>query len=229
VGLFKRIQDVAEGKINKLLERLENPDEMLDLSYEQMLDQLQLVKSSLVDVLTEEKRLEAQLAKTASDIEKCTEDAKAALQLNREDLASRAIEQKQLLLAQKESQEQAYNNIHSQVERLRKTETDLAGRIRDFKTQKEVAKAQYDAAQAQAKATSAASNLSGNLVNTDSSLARAKDRIEQMQAKAAALNEVADDQDQQDIGKQLDEARRQASVQAELQRLKQEMTGRNDQ
>ncbi|HUW64505.1 MAG TPA: PspA/IM30 family protein [Spirochaetia bacterium] len=224
MGLFKRIQDVAEGKINKLLERLENPDEMLDLSYEQMLDQLQLVKSSLVDVLTEEKRLEAQLTRTGSDIDKYTEDAKAALQLNREDLASHAIEQKQVLLAQKESQAQAYNNIHTQVEKLRKAENDLAGRIRDFKTQKEVAKAQYAAAQAQARATSAASNLSGNFGNVDSSLARAKDRIEQMQAKAAALNEISDDQDKQDIGKQLDEVRRQASVQAELEKMKQEMT-----
>ncbi|MDA8337221.1 MAG: PspA/IM30 family protein [Peptococcaceae bacterium] len=227
MSLFKRIQDVAESKINKLLEKLENPDEMLDLSYEQMLDQLQLVKSSLVDVVTEEKRLEAQIAKTASDMDKYTEDAKAALQLNREDLAAHAVEQKQLLTAQKESQEQAYNNIHTQAEKLRKAEKNLADRIRDFKTRKEVAKAQYAAAQAQARATSTASNLSGGFVNADSSLARAQDRIEQIQAKAAALNEVSDEEEQQDIGKQLDEVRRQASVQAELEKMKQEMGGKD--
>ena len=222
MSILKRIHDVAEGKVNKLLDKLENPEEMLDLSYEQMLDQLQRIKSSLVDVVTEEKRLEAQLAKTNSDIEKYTEDAKTALQLKREDLAAHALEQKQVLAAQKESQEQAYNAIHAQADKLRQVERDLANRIQDFKTRNEVAKAQYSAAEAQARATSAASGLSGKFVNVDSTFQHAQDKIEQMQAKAAALSEISDEQEQ-DIDKQLGDLHRQASVQDELEKLKQEM------
>lgn len=225
MGLFKRIQNVAESKINKVLDRLENPEEMLDLSYEEMLDQLQLVKSSLVDVVTEEKMLESQVTKTNAEIDKYTADAKAALQMNREDLAARAVEQKQVLLTQKESQEQAYANVHAQAEKLRKAEKELADRIHDFKTRKEVAKAQYTAAQAQTRATTVASNLSGDFTSADSSLSRAQDKIEKMQAKAAALNDISDQQEGEDLDKQLTGIRRQASVQAELEKLKQEMAG----
>ena len=44
MSLFQRARDVLAAKANKALDAAEKPDEMLDLSYEQMLDQITKVR-----------------------------------------------------------------------------------------------------------------------------------------------------------------------------------------
>ena len=43
-GLVSRTTEIAKAKYSKLLDRTENPEETLDYSYEQQLQQLQNVK-----------------------------------------------------------------------------------------------------------------------------------------------------------------------------------------
>ena len=50
MGLFQRAHDILQAKANKALDAAERPDEMLDLSYEQMLDQITQVKRGLVAI-----------------------------------------------------------------------------------------------------------------------------------------------------------------------------------
>ena len=58
--LFQRAHDIISAKANKALDAAEKPDEMLDLSYEQMLDQITRVRRGLVDIAASRKRLELQ-------------------------------------------------------------------------------------------------------------------------------------------------------------------------
>ena len=44
MSLFSRAHDILNAKANKALDAAEKPDEMLDLSYEQMLDQITKVR-----------------------------------------------------------------------------------------------------------------------------------------------------------------------------------------
>ena len=60
MSLFQRAHDILSAKANKALDAAEKPDEMLDLSYEQMLDQLTKVRQALVSVAASRKRLELQ-------------------------------------------------------------------------------------------------------------------------------------------------------------------------
>ena len=48
MSLFQRAHDIVRAKANKALDAAERPDEMLDLSYEDMLDQITKVKQALV-------------------------------------------------------------------------------------------------------------------------------------------------------------------------------------
>jgi phage shock protein A len=50
MGLFQRAHDIIEAKANRALDTAEKPDEMLDLSYEKMLEQLTQVRRALVDI-----------------------------------------------------------------------------------------------------------------------------------------------------------------------------------
>ena len=58
MGLFQRAHDILQAKANKALDAAEKPDEMLDLSYEQMLDQLTQVRRGLVAIAASRKQIE---------------------------------------------------------------------------------------------------------------------------------------------------------------------------
>ncbi len=60
MSLFQRAHDILNAKANKALDAAEKPDEMLDLSYEQMLDQITRVRQALVTIAASRKRLELQ-------------------------------------------------------------------------------------------------------------------------------------------------------------------------
>ena len=50
----------SQAKANKALDAAEKPDEMLDLSYEQMLDQITKVRQGLVTIAASRKQIELQ-------------------------------------------------------------------------------------------------------------------------------------------------------------------------
>jgi len=70
MGLFKRMENVIESKINKVLNRMEDPRETLDYSYEKQLELLQNVKRGVAEVTSSKKRLQLQRAKLMLSIEK---------------------------------------------------------------------------------------------------------------------------------------------------------------
>nr|MBA3332332.1 PspA/IM30 family protein [Actinomycetota bacterium] len=59
-GLMGRASTVMRSKFSKLLDKAEDPNEMLDYSYEQQLQLLQNVKRGVADVVTSKKRLQLQ-------------------------------------------------------------------------------------------------------------------------------------------------------------------------
>src|SRR5438445_12164152 len=83
--------------------------------------------------------------------DKLDQQALQALQANREDLARMALQRKEALLVQLNGFEQQIAQLRAQEERLIGMERTISARVDAFRTQKEMVKAQYGAAQAQAK------------------------------------------------------------------------------
>src|SRR5215469_10762042 len=94
MGLFQRAHQIMQAKANKALDAAEKPDEMLDLSYEQMLDQITQVKRGLVAITGSRKQIELQEKQLQDTAEHLQDQAKAALAQGREDLAREALSRK---------------------------------------------------------------------------------------------------------------------------------------
>ncbi len=77
-----------------------------------------------------------------------------------------------------------------QQEKLIASEKQLATRIEAFRSQKEVTKAQYSAAEAQVRIGEAATGIGEQMADTGLAIQRAKDKTEQMQARASAVDEL---------------------------------------
>lgn len=94
MGLLSRMETVFKSKMNKVLNRMEDPRETLDYSYEKQLELLQNVKKGVAEVTTSKKRLQLQKAKLLQSNEKLEKQARDAVAVDREDLARLALERK---------------------------------------------------------------------------------------------------------------------------------------
>jgi phage shock protein A len=225
--LFQRAHDILAAKTNKALDAAEQPDEMLDLSYEQMLDHLTKVRQALVTVAASRKRIELQEQQLQHSADHLQEQAKAALGLGREDLAREALQRKAAAQEQIDGMESQHQQLSEEEEKLEQTLAALQERVNQFRTQKETLKAQYTAASAEASVNESVAGISSTLDDSGAALQRAQDKIATMQARAGALDEllqsgVLEDVggDTDDIQKELDEAGSSADVDRELAALK---------
>src|SRR2546429_9974219 len=98
-GLWSRFMLIFRAKASKALDRAENPNETLDYSYEQQLQQLQNVKRGIADVTTAKKRLELQYTSMQQQVDKLDGQARQALQASQQDPAREALTRKTDLTA----------------------------------------------------------------------------------------------------------------------------------
>jgi phage shock protein A len=236
-GLTQRASVVIKAKLSKLIGRAEDPAEQLDYSYEQQLKLLQNVKRGVADVVTSKKRLQLQTSKLEQDLVKLEEQARQALAAGREDLARQALERKSAAQQQLRSLDDQVAQLEAQQEKLIASERQLNAKIEAFRSQKEVMKAQYSAAEAQVRIGEAASGIGEQMADTGLAIQRAREKTEEMQARASAVDELIaagtlEDftSDQTQLDRELAQLSSSQEVDADLARLKGELgTGAEEQ
>jgi phage shock protein A len=229
-GLLSRLSMVIKAKFSKLLDRAEDPSETLDYSYEKQLELLQNVKRGVADVVTAKKRLELQTNTLEQSVVKLETQARQALGAGREDLARAALERKSAVQQQLQGLDQQVQQLEAQQEKLVASERQLSTKIEAFRSQKEVIKAQYSAAEAQVRIGEAASGIGEQMADTGLAIQRAKDKTEQMTARAAAVEELVaagtlEDftSDQTALDRELAQLASTSQVESELEKMRAEI------
>jgi phage shock protein A len=229
MGLLDRMSTVVQAKMNKIMDKIEDPRETLDISYDKQLELLQNVKRGVAEVTTSKKRIELQKAKLQMSIDKLDAQAKEALGVNREDLARRALENKATLQAQSATLDQQIADLETQQQKLMDAESRLATKVEAFRTKKETIKAEYSAADAQVKITESVTGISEEMTDVGLAVQRAEEKTENMKARSAALDELLESGTLEDysggdeIEKELAKVKAKSTVEDELARMKSEM------
>ena len=230
MGLLSRTGEIIRAKFNALLNRAENPSETLDYSYEKQLTSLQNVKRGVADVVTAKKRLELQTQQLEQNVVKLDTQARQAVAAGREDLARQALERKSAIQQQLQDLDTQVKQLADQQQKLVDSQKQLEAKVEQFRSQKEVIKAQYSAAEAQVRIGEAATGIGRDMDNTGLAIQRAKDKTEQMQARASAIDELVTAGDLQELGsdktqldRELSQLASQQQVDKELEALKAEV------
>src|SRR5205807_6787633 len=233
MSVFKRMSDVVQQKLNAVLDKTEDPNQALDFAYQKQLEALQQVRRNVADVLTSEKRLELQAAQLKQNQSKLQGQAQAALQQGREDLARLALTRAQEAQSQLAGLGQQIEQMKDQEQKLEVMAQRLQAKVEAFRTQKETIKAQYSAAQASTKIGEAVTGISEQMADVSLMVDRAQEKTNQMQARAAAIDQLVDsgtlDQigagSSDDIQRQLDAASTTSNVDAQLALMKAQLAG----
>jgi phage shock protein A len=229
MGFLDRMSTVVQAKMNKIMDKIEDPRETLDVSYEKQLQLLQNVKRGVAEVTTSKKRLDLQKAKLQMGLDKLDAQAKEALQAGREDLARKALENKASLQAQSTTLDQQIADLQDQQQKLMDAESRLATKVESFRTKKETIKAQYSAADAQVKITESVTGISEEMADVGMAVQRAEEKTENMKARSAALDELlesgtlTDYSGSDDLDRELAKVKAQSSVNDMLAKMKEEI------
>ena len=230
MGLLNRMGTVVKAKMNKLVDKMEDPRETLDYSYKKQLELLQDVKRGVAEVTTSKKRLELQKAKLNLNIDKLSDQARDAVKAGREDLARLALERKNGLISQVQSLDQQIDDLNKEQEKLQATERRLSAKVESFRTKKETIKAQYSAAEAQVKITESVTGISEEMADVGMAVQRAEEKTEDMKARSAALDELLEagtledfTGGEDDIEKELAKISATSNIESELESLKEEV------
>src|SRR6266566_3585215 len=218
-GLMQRTMTIIKARYSKLLNRAERPSETLDYSYERQLELLQNVKRGVADVVTAKKRLQLQTQGLEQNVVKLDTQARQALGQGREDLARQALERKS-----------AVKQHEAQQEKLVASEQQLSTRVEAFRSEKEVIKAQYSAAEAQVRIGEAATGIGDQMADTGAAIQRARDKTEEMQSRADAIDELTASgaledftSDQTPLDRELAQMASESQVEEDLAKLKKEV------
>lgn len=225
MGVFSRIATVVKSKVNAAMDAAEDPRQTLDYSYQKQIALLAQVRGNLADVVASKKRIELQAERARQQAGALEAQAKEALLLGREDLARTALERKAVFAAQADQVAGQLAELQAEQDKLTRAEQRLASQVTAFGTQKEVVKAQYDAAKATVHIGEAATGLSRESGRVDAAMSRAQERTDAMRSRAAALDELTEggilsDASGDTVAAELAKIRAKNQVDSDLERLK---------
>jgi phage shock protein A len=231
MGVMKRVSLVFKAKANKALDKMEDPRETLDYSYQRQLEMLTKVRRGVADVATSRKRVELQMNQLQQQSSKLEDQARKALSMGRDDLAREALTRKSSFQSQLNDLQAQYAQLQGEEEKLTVASQRLQAKVDAFRTRKETIKATYTAAEAQTRINEAFSGISEEMGDVGLAIQRAEDKTAQMQARAGAIDELLasgalDDAiggRRDDIQAELDQISAGSDVESDLNRLRGEL------
>jgi len=212
--MFERIAMVFKAMVNALLGKVEDPQMMLEQTYQELQSNLIQVRQAVAQAIATEKQLEQQLQKNKDQAATWQNRAAMAVQQNNDDLARQALQRKTQyaqaaadLEIQLKSQKEATANLRQRL-------TELENEVQKAYTKKQVLIARDKAAQATSKANEilSKSSASGAL----STFERMETKVAEKEARAAALAELGGDS----LEKKFKSFEGQADIEMELLALK---------
>jgi phage shock protein A len=232
MGLARRIAELYQVKVNALLDRAEDPREMLDYSYGQQQEFLRRMRSAVADVTASRNRAQVQEQELRRAARRLRAQAEQAVAAGKEDLGREALAHRAEMVAHADELAAEQAALAVEQRRLAEEARRLEARFEAFRYRKEALKAAYTAAKAADAQAPADSYL--DAAEVAEAARRAEDQTAALQARAAALSEqikagrpmLLPSLDAYRIQEQLDALARDTAVETELARIKAQVAPR---
>jgi phage shock protein A len=215
--MFERLANLFKAMVNALMGRMEDPAMMLEQTYQDLQSNLIQVRQAVAQAIATEKQLEQQLQKNKDQAATWQNRAAMAVQQGNDDLAKQALQRRQQYVQAATDLETQLKQQKDSTTTLRQRLTDLEAEVQKAYTKKQVLIARDKAAQATSKANEILSKTTAS--GAMSVIERMETKVQEREAKAAALNELSTDS----LDKQFRNFEGKSDIDMELLALKQSM------
>ena len=189
MGILSRFKDIMSANINALLDKVEDPEKMIDQCLRNMNDDLVKVKQETASVMAQEKACKRQLDECQAEMDKMQSYAVKALTAGNDEDAKRFLAEKAKLSAKLTDLQANYAVAHDNSQKMKDMHDKLSSDIKELEMRKETIKGKLAVAKAQEKVNKMTSNVA-SANNSISSFERYEQLANKKLDKAQAMAEL---------------------------------------
>ncbi|MGO4961664.1 PspA/IM30 family protein [Jeotgalibaca porci] len=223
MSILGRFSDIISANVNAVIDRMEDPEKMIDQYLRDMMEDLAEVKQNTAGVMAEETRAKREVDQNEAEVNKYNELAKKALGAGNEDDARIFLSKKQEIESVGAGLATSYASAHENAVKMRQMHDKLAKDIETLRQRRSMIKGKMSVAKAQEKLN----DVSENVTRSESAMGsfkRMEDKANRMLDEANAMSEL--NSEPVDSAKALEEkyaSQTSAAVEDELERLKKDL------
>ncbi len=189
MSILGRFRDIMASNINALLDKVEDPEKMIDQYLRNLNSDLGKVKAETASIMAEEQRAKRALDECIEEMNKLQNYAIKALETNNESDARKFLEKKSVLAAKETGLKEAYDLAVSNAKKMREMHDKLVSDIRDLESRKDMIKGKLAVAKTQERINKIGSSIEG-ANHSISAFDRMEEKANQALDKANAMAEL---------------------------------------
>jgi len=191
VGILQRMSNIFKAKVNKAMDEIENPIEILDQKIRDMEEALNEARISAAEILGNVHEIEKKIDNSKLNIKEFDEKVKLALSKGNEELAKKALERKLY-------EEKVFKDLQKSYEEASKKAEIIKSKLKELEEELEKTRRYRDEAAARYNNAKAAEKVNEILLDINSktnsiSLDEIERKIQRKEAIAEGLEDLRND------------------------------------
>ena len=220
MGILTRIFNLFRATTSDLLDKAEDPEKMIKQMISDLEAQKKKAKEQMTEALALQKRLERDTEKEHQESEKWEQKAILAVQNEKDDLAKEALTRKNEHLRRAIDFEKQLEMHQNNADSLKESYQTMEDKIDEIKRKQGILSVKQKQAEAQEKIYKTIEGL-GDTSGIMDTIERAEEKVENMQARAEAYQEISMESDQESLEKKFKELEHESpDMEMELLELK---------
>jgi len=220
MGILTRIFNLFRATTSDLLDKAEDPGKMIKQMISDLEAQKKRAKEQMTEALALQKRLERDTEKEHQEAEKWEQKAILAVQNEKDDLAKEALTRKNEHLRRALDFEKQLEMHQNNADSLKESYQTMEDKIDEIKRKQGLLSVKQKQAEAQEKIYKTIEGL-GDTSGIMDTIERAEEKVENLQARAEAYQEISMESDQESLEKKFKELEHESpDMEMELLELK---------
>ncbi len=220
MGILTRIFNLFRATTSDLLDKAEDPEKMIKQMISDLETQKKKAKEQMTEALALQKRLERDTEKEHQEAEKWEQKAILAVQNEKDDLAKEALTRKNEHLRRALDFEKQLEMHQNNADSLKESYQTMEDKIDEIKRKQGLLSVKQKQAEAQEKIYKTIEGL-GDTSGIMDTIERAEEKVENLQARAEAYQEISMESDQESLEKKFKELEHESpDMEMELLELK---------
>lgn len=187
--MFKRLRQVLSANANAVMDKIEDPEKMVDQYIRDTETALGDVKGKTADAMVIEKRCHSRVAECKNNIAELEAYAKQALEKGNEEDLAKFIERKLAFEDQLVSLEKAAEASTANAEKMKELHGQLSERLCDYRNKRDLIKSQMAVVKT-GKKMADINGIAAGINGISGDFERMEGRVNDMLAKQEALAEL---------------------------------------
>jgi phage shock protein A len=230
MGIFKRIKDIISANINDMLDKIEDPENMIDQMIAEMEESILELRRQTASAIAGSKMTNRKISTAQVELSKWMKNAELAVSEGSDDLARKALVRKRELAEHVEVLNKQLIDEEVMIERMKSDLHLVEEKVQEARRKRETlimkkraADAKKQMIESREKANAAFDGSAGSIINGFDSFSKFEDKIERELAEAEARVELNDSIKNTDLEKEFKHLQVDQQVEDELAALKQKL------